>query len=108
VRLMIDFWFGDGAWARMPEQVRGFLGAAAAQNAWDVRSTFNDTLAAANLTAFDRPVDVIYGDRSPAVVPAIGRALLRLLPQARMSAIECANHGMLDTHSEAVARWIAT
>jgi pimeloyl-ACP methyl ester carboxylesterase len=108
VRLMIDFWFGDGAWGRMPEQVRGFLGIAAAQNAWDVRSTFNDTLAAADLAAFDRPVEVIYGDRSPEVVHAIGRALLELLPQARMSALEGANHGMLDTHSEAVARRIAT
>ena len=48
-----------------------------------------------------------YGDRSPEVVPAIGRALLKLMPHARVEAIAGANHGMLDFHAETVARLIA-
>lgn len=108
VRLMIDYWFGDGAFARMPEQVRAYLDANAPRNALDVRSSFNDTATEAELRAFDRPVLVACGDGSPEIVRAIGRGLLELLPQARMEALAGANHGMLDSHPEAVARLIAS
>lgn len=108
VRLMIDYWFGEGSFARMPEQVRGYLDANAGRNALDVRSSFNDTATAEQLAAFSSPVLVVYGDQSPAIVQAIGRNLLRLMPHARMEALSGANHGMLDTHPEAVARLIAS
>ena len=42
------------------------------------------------------------------VVRSIARALVKLLPNARMEGLAGANHGMLDTHPEAVARLIAT
>lgn len=107
VRLMIDYWFGDGAFARMPDPVRGYLDANAPRNALDVRSSFNDTATSAQLAAFTPPVTVICGDRSPEIVRSIGRGLLRLLPNARLDALAGANHGMLDSHPEAVASLIA-
>ena len=45
---------------------------------------------------------------SQEVVRSIARALMKLLPHARMEGLAGANHGMLDTHPEAVARLIAT
>ncbi|TAJ84153.1 alpha/beta hydrolase [Reyranella sp.] len=108
VRLMIDYWFGEGAFTRMPEPVRGYLEANAPRNALDVRSSFNDVATAEQLRAFDHPVLVAYGDRSPEIVQAIGRGLMKLLPNARMEALAGANHGMLDSHPEAVARLIAS
>ncbi|WP_296321828.1 alpha/beta hydrolase [Reyranella sp.] len=107
VRLMIDYWFGEGAFARMPDPVRGYLDANAPRNALDVRSSFNDTATSAQLAAFTPPVTVICGDRSPEIVRAIGRGMVQLLPNARMDALAGANHGMLDSHPEAVARSIA-
>lgn len=107
VRLMIDYWFGEGAFARMPEPVRAYLDSNAPRNALDVRSSFNDTTTAEQLSAFTPPVQVICGDRSPEIVRAIGRGLLKLLPNARLEALAGANHGMLDSHPEAVARLIA-
>jgi pimeloyl-ACP methyl ester carboxylesterase len=107
VRRMVDYWFGDGAHARLPEPVRQFIAANARPNALDVRSAFNDTATIAQLGAFARPVTMAYGDRSPAVVPAIGHAVLKLMPTARLQAMAGANHGMLDSHPEAVARLIA-
>lgn len=108
VRLMIDYWFGEGAFARMPEQVRAYLDANAPRNALDVRSSFNDTATEAELRAFDRPVLVACGEKSPEIVRAIGRGLLKCLPDARMEALAGANHGMLDSHPDAVARLIAS
>lgn len=107
VQRMVDFWFGTGAYQRMPQPVRAYLNANAGRNALDVRSAFNDTATVEQLAALDQPVLVAYGDKSPEVVRAIGRAVVKLLPNARMEAIAGANHAMLDFHSEAVARLIA-
>ncbi len=108
VQLMIDYWFGEGAFARMPDPVRGYLGASAARNAIDVRSSFLGTSTAADMARLHRPVTIVDGEASRDVVRAIGRALVKLLPDARMEGLAGANHGMLDTHPEAVARLIAT
>jgi pimeloyl-ACP methyl ester carboxylesterase len=108
VRHMIDYWFGEGAYARLPEPVRGYLNANAPRNVLDVRSSFNDTATAEQFAALSQPVLMVYGDRSPPVIPAMGRALLKLVPHARMEVLAGANHGMLDFHSEAVARLIAS
>jgi len=108
VRLMVDYWFGVGAYARLPEPVRGYLNANAGRNAHDVRSSFNDTATAEQLAALDRPVLVVHGDRSPEVVRAIGRALLLLLPDGRLEGLAGANHGMLESHPAAVAGLIAS
>lgn len=107
VRLMIDYWFGDGAFARMPDPVRAYLDANALRNALDVRSSFNDTVTMAQLASFTPPVLVICGDRSPEIVRAIARGMLQLLPNAHLDALAGANHGMLDSHPEAVAGLIA-
>jgi pimeloyl-ACP methyl ester carboxylesterase len=107
VRLMIDYWFGDGAYARMPDPVRAYLDANAPRNALDVRSAFNDIATREQLAAFVPPVRVVCGDRSPEIVRAIGRGMLQLLPNARLEALAGANHGMLDSHPEAVAGVIA-
>ena len=108
VRLMIDYWFGEGAYGRMPDPVRGYLSASAARNALDVRSCFIGTSTAAELAALKQPVAIVDGGTSQEVVRSIARALVKLLPNARMEGLAGANHGMLDTHPEAVARLIAT
>lgn len=108
VRLMIDYWFGEGAFGRMPDPVRGYLSASAARNAIDVRSSFLGTSTAAELAALQCPVTIVDGETSQEVVRSIARALVTLLPNARMEGLAGANHGMLDTHPEAVARLIAT
>jgi pimeloyl-ACP methyl ester carboxylesterase len=107
VRLMIDYWFGAGTWARMPEKIRGPLDNAAAHNAIDVRGTFLDTNTASALAAFRQPVTIIAGETSPDVVRSIARALLKLLAKARMEGLTGANDAMLDTHPEVVAGLIA-
>jgi pimeloyl-ACP methyl ester carboxylesterase len=55
------------------------------------------------LAGFAKPVLVAYGEASPPVAPAIAKALVSLLPTARLHAIDDASHGMLDTHPDAVA-----
>jgi pimeloyl-ACP methyl ester carboxylesterase len=100
---MIDFWFGAGAFSRLPHQVQGFLTAAAPKNGLDVRSSLAEALTREQLAGFAKPVLVAHGAASPPVAPAIAKALASLLPAAHLSAIDGASHGMLDTHPDAVA-----
>ncbi|MCW5772144.1 MAG: alpha/beta hydrolase [Rhodospirillaceae bacterium] len=103
VSRMIDFWFGAGACARLPEPVRAYLEKAAPRNAVDVGAALADDTPRDALAAFARPTTIAYGAASPPVVPAIAEALAGLLPQAETVPIADATHGMLDTHPEAVA-----
>lgn len=103
---MIDFWSGRGAFARLPDPVQSYLRSAAARNASDVVSSFAETLQASELLAIQCPVSLAYGSNSPPVAPAIIAALARLLPDARTAVIEGADHGMLDSHPQAVANVI--
>lgn len=103
VGTMIDFWCGAGAYARLPPPVQGFLAATAARNVEDVHASFAEAITAAQLAAFDRPVLIAYGGASPPAAPAIATALARLLPRARLAAIDGATHAMLDNHPQDVA-----
>lgn len=106
VHQMIDFWFGSGAFSRMPAPVQGFLTAEAPKNGVDVRAAFAERIAREELSDFRKPVCVAYGDTSPPVMLAITKALAGLLPNSRLESIPGANHGMLDGHPAAVAELI--
>ncbi|HEX2889241.1 alpha/beta hydrolase [Vineibacter terrae] len=103
IRHMVDFWFGDGAYARLPPPVQQFLASAAGSNARDVAGSMAETVSREALAALTAPVVIGYGSASPAVVPAIARALAAIVPNGRIEAIDRATHGMLDSHPEQVA-----
>jgi pimeloyl-ACP methyl ester carboxylesterase len=103
IGLVIDFWSGAGAYARIPMRQKHFLNALAATNAEDVRAAFSETITASQLTAFDRPVTIAVGGASPPTAGLISKALARFLPQANIVSIPGAAHAMLDTHPDHVA-----
>jgi len=106
VSRMVDFWFGAGAFDRLPAPARGFLEKTAPKNAADVKSSFRERIGAAELAAFDRPALIAYGASSPPVVGVIATTLARLLPRAEALSVAGGTHAMLDTHPDAVAALI--
>lgn len=107
VHRMVDFWFGSGAFAGMPEPVQAFMVAQAPQNGVDVRAAFAEQVSPAALGSLSMPVVVGLGEASPPVTGAIARALVGCLPHATLAGIRDANHGMLDGHPDAVADLVA-
>jgi pimeloyl-ACP methyl ester carboxylesterase len=105
-RIMVDYWFGAGAFARMPPPVREFLVGHTAQNVRDVRATFRDAYPPAALRALPMPVLCAYGSRSPAVMVRIVEAITGLVPRGIIKTIENANHAMTTTHAPAVTALI--
>jgi pimeloyl-ACP methyl ester carboxylesterase len=106
VSRMIEFWFGAGAFERLPPPVRDYLESAAPKNAAGVKAAFAESVSAEELAAFAPATVIAYGADSPPVVAAIARALAGLLPRAETHPIPGATHGMLDTHADAVAAFI--
>lgn len=106
VAIMIDFWFGAGSFARLPESVRGFLRSQTAVNLRDVAATFRERHARAQLAALTMPVTVAWGGKSPAVARLIAERLAATVPQGRAVRLEGADHGMLTSHAPQVAALI--
>jgi pimeloyl-ACP methyl ester carboxylesterase len=104
---MIDFWFGAGAYDRLPAATAQYLREAAPRNALDVRDSLADAMTREELGAVRCPVLLVHGSASAPVARAIVEALAKLLPDARIEVLAGATHGMLDSHAAAVAELIA-
>lgn len=100
---MVDFWFGPGAFDRMPESMRHYVQSRTALNLRDIDATFRETYDPASLAAVATPTLVAYGTRSPKPAQRIATALASALGDGRAAALDGANHAMLTTHPAAVA-----
>ena len=107
IGIMIDFWFGAAAFARMPEPVRAFLGSQMAVNLRDVAATFRERHTREELAALAMPQTVAWGEKSPAVARLIAERLAATAQDARAVMLEGADHGMLASHAPQVAALIA-
>lgn len=107
VAIMANFWFGQGAFAKLPEPVQGFMRQQAAINVRDVEATFRERYTLDALKRLTMPVMIAYGDKSPTVARLIAEKLAASLPNGRVVAIPGANHAMLASHPDAVAKLIA-
>ncbi len=107
VRTVIDFWFGDGVYERMPASVVASLPKGATANIRDVRAAFREDHDESAFRAARIPVDVVVGRRSPAVMHTVARSLGTLMPAASVTTIEDADHMMLSAAPQVVAESIA-
>jgi pimeloyl-ACP methyl ester carboxylesterase len=103
VRTMVEFWFGAGAFERLPPPMQTFMVGAAPANARDVRATVLEVYDAATLARLAIPVRVLVGERSPEVTGRIARALAARVANGSVVPLASATHAMTTTHAEAVA-----
>lgn len=106
IQKMVDFWFGPGVFDRLPRQLMTLLLEETALNIQDVRATFNECYSAEVLHRLRLPVEVIVGDRSPDITYRIGQAIAVQASAGRLRKLEKADHALITTHIEAVARAI--
>jgi pimeloyl-ACP methyl ester carboxylesterase len=106
-RTMIDFWFGAGAFERMPGPVRDFLLENSEANIHDVRASFRERYSPAAMRMLDFPVLTVYGSDSPDTSYRVASAVTALAPKGSMVRVEGATHSLVTTHSAEVARLLA-
>jgi len=107
VRKMVDFWFGEGAFGSMPEQLAGYLVRETGSNIKDVRATFHENYSVDALRGLQMPVLAVVGDRSPAITHLIARVIAEKVPFGTYKTLAKATHALTTTHAQAVAEAIA-
>jgi pimeloyl-ACP methyl ester carboxylesterase len=106
-RTMIDFWFGAGAFERMPGPLRDFLLDNSETNIHDVRASFRERYSPAAMRTLDFPVLTVYGSDSPDTSYRVASAVTALAPKGSLVRVEGATHSLVTTHSAEVARLLA-
>ena len=107
VQKMVDFWFGEGAFGRMPAPLTAYLIKETASNIKDVRASFRENYSMDTLAKLRVPVAIVVGDRSPEITLRIARVLAQRLPHGSVTKLEKATHALTTTHADAVADAIA-
>ncbi len=90
MRRFIDYWNGDGAWARTSPRLRQFFLGCLERVRADFRAVTGETAGRHELAGIDCPALAVMGLESPAlslratevVAEALPRAVLRLIPDA--------------------------
>ncbi len=106
-RTMIDFWFGPGAYEKLPGPVREFIVKNTGPNVHDVRATFRERYAPDAIRKLDMPVWVVYGSNSPDVSYKIASTLAAIARKGSLVKVDGATHALTATHSGEVAQLIA-
>jgi pimeloyl-ACP methyl ester carboxylesterase len=104
---MIDFWFGAGAFAALPEATRGYLIEHTADNVRDVRALFRHRYAIARMRALATPVTVVYGGASPDTNARIAAAVAESVGRGKLVRLEGATHALTATHAAETAALLA-
>jgi len=107
IRRMVDFWFGEGAFGRMPEPLVASLVKETSLNIRDVRATFRERYSADALQKVSMPAVIVVGERSPEITHRIARRIAEQLPHGSVRTMEKATHALTTTHADAVAETIA-
>jgi pimeloyl-ACP methyl ester carboxylesterase/uncharacterized protein YjiS (DUF1127 family) len=98
----IDFWNGDGSWARLEPELQSHLRDKAEQVAANFAAIASEPVSQAPLRAIVCPTLVIRGERSPAPARRVAELLAAAIPGAAFVEIPRAGHMAPLTHAEAV------
>lgn len=99
--------YGEYPWSRLPGRVREDLIARGAQLLGQALATNGTVLDPARVAEIDVPVLVMHGTRSPMVAIRMAQRLGKLIPHARVEAIDGAGHLGPVSAPDAVAAAIA-
>ncbi len=103
-RTMVEFWFGSGAFERLPRPVRDFLLENTEANIHDVRASFRERYSVDAMQKLDVPVLTVYGSKSPDVSHRVAGAVTSLAPKGSVACVDGATHALTTTHAAHVAQ----
>ena len=107
IQSMIDFWFGQGTFDRMPELLISYLLRETAANIKDVQATFRENYSNEAFRQLTMPVMAVVGDRSPDITHRIASVIATSAPLGSIIKLEKANHALISTHVDEIAQLIA-
>jgi pimeloyl-ACP methyl ester carboxylesterase len=103
----IDFWMGEGSWARTPDPRKPSIAAAVRNIQGWAHALMREKTPLEAFAALDMPVLYMTGNRSPASSRGVARILTRVLPQVEVVELDGVGHMAPVTHPELVNGHIA-
>ena len=103
----IDFWMGEGAWARTPDARKPPIAASVRNIRGWAHALMREKTPLAAFAALDMPVLYMTGRNSPASSLGVARLLTRVLPRVQVVELEGVGHMAPVTHPELVNGQIA-
>ena len=100
---MIDFWFGAGAYAQMPDAVQTYIRDRNALTVRDVTAVLSERYTADGLAALAVPTLVVCGGASPAATRLITSTLASALGAGKLAVLDGADHALLTDRPREVA-----
>ena len=101
-RAFIDFWMGDGAWARTPDARKGPIRESVADVSNWARALLRESTPLSAFAQLRMPVLYMTGARSPASSLGVARLLEKTLPQVQVIEFEGLGHMGPVTHPDPV------
>ena len=101
----VDFWSGNGSFAALPLPAQTAIARRVDKLPLDFQATRSWPRHPEDLRLVSAPTLLVTGHRSPAVVHRIDRMLMRVLPNARVAALDAGHMGPI-TDSARVNAWI--
>jgi pimeloyl-ACP methyl ester carboxylesterase len=103
----IDYWMGNGTWARMPEARKAPIAVSIANVRGWAGALFDEPAPLAAFSQIKVPVLYMMGRDSPASSRAVGRLLIPALPNVQVVEFEGLGHMGPITHAERVNETIS-
>ena len=100
--LFVDYWGGEGSFARLPRSARAGVTAAIGKCAHGWRVLFDEPDTLADYTALHIPAVVVAGTRSPAPARWIAERLAEALPRGALVDVAGGGHMSPITHADVV------
>ncbi|MBI5608770.1 MAG: alpha/beta hydrolase [Deltaproteobacteria bacterium] len=104
---LVDYWNGQGFFARLPERIRAGLVTHYGRTWAEVASGGGDQTSAAEVRTLTMEVQLLAGEHTTPESLAVMRALAAALPRAPFQVLPGATHQCLKSHAARVAAAIA-
>jgi len=101
-RCFIDYWMGDGAWARTPDARKGAIRESVSNVSNWAHALLDEPTSLQAFADLQMPVLYMTGQRSPAASLAVARVLTAVLPRVQVVEFPALGHMGPITHPEVV------
>lgn len=107
MEIFTDYWYGAGAWAKIPQAQRLPIFARAGKMHQDVRAIWADETPGAVYGALPMPVLILTGERTTPAARKMADLVAAHVPRARQAVLPTAGHMAPVTHADLIADLVA-
>ena len=108
VKLIIDYWGGNGSFSSMPKVVQDYCRASALTNILDWRTAFTFCASNEDYQKLKIPCLIVRSELANTAMVQISNSLSNSIPNSQTAVVHMANHFLINSHPSECANLLAT